>query len=329
MAVSRRSLVLAGALLPGLCWSQPDWPSRPLRIIVPFVQGGATDLLARAIADELQAGLGQRVFIDNRAGGGGNVGAVEVARATDGHTLLMGTVGMLSINTALYGSRLPYNPGRDFAPITLIASVPNVLVVNRRRAGELGIASVPDLIRVAQANPNLLKMASAGNGTSTHLVGEWFKKLTHTAMPHFPYRGSGPALLDMADGIMDVMFDSLLSGVAYIRSGQLMPLAMISATRSGILPEVPTIEEAGGPLFTGFESSSWTGLLAPSATPAERVARLQRETSRVLAKPALRQALAALGALPSGSSSAEFIALIEREHRKWEQIVALTGARPD
>ena len=329
MTIKRRQLVSAGLLLPTVSWAEPAWPTRPVRIVVPFTAGGTTDILARALAPELQAGLGQTVLVENRPGAGGNIGAAEVARSTDGHTLVMGTVGTHAINAPLYGARMPYDPVRDFAPITLVASVPNVLVMNPKKAQELGINSVQDLIRVARAHPGVLNMASSGNGTSIHLAGELFKSMTGTFMVHFPYRGSGPALVDLIGGTMDLMFDNLPSSMPHIRSGRLKAIAVTSAKRSEALPDLPTIEEAGRPQLKGFEASSWFGLLGPASMPADQIARVQRETARAVALPAIKANLASQGAIASGMPSSEFAALIQSELRKWAQVVKVSGAKVD
>lgn len=320
----------AGTLLPLGAQAQSGgaWPTKPLRIVVPFAAGGTTDILARALAPELQKALGQPVIIDNKPGAGGNTGSAEVARASDGHTLLMGTVGTHGINQSLY-PKLPYDPIKDFAPITLVAAVPNVLVINPAKAQQLGINSVQDLIKVAKANPGKLNMASSGNGTSIHLAGELFKSMTGTFMLHFPYRGSGPALLDLMGGNVDLMFDNLPSSMAHIKAGKLKAIAVTSARRSEALPDLPTIEEAGGPALKGYEASSWFGLLAPSSMPAEQVALLQRETAKALATPALKERLASQGAVASGMSSKDFAALIASETKKWAQVVKSSGAKVD
>ena len=218
----RRRLIAAVALaLPTALAAQGAWPSKPVRIVVPFAPAGTTDILARALAPELSRVFGQPFIIDNKPGAGGNLGADQVAKsAPDGYTLLMGTVGTHAINAALY-PKMTYDPVRDFAPITLVASVPNVLVMNPAKAEAYGIASVPDLIRYAKANPGKLNMASSGNGTSIHLAGELFKTMTGTFMVHFPYRGSGPALLDLIGGSMDLMFDNLPSAMPQIKAGKL------------------------------------------------------------------------------------------------------------
>ena len=309
--------------------AQASWPTKPVRIVVPFAAGGTTDLLARAIAPELGKAFGQQFIVDNRGGAGGNIGADLVAKAPgDGYTLLMGTVGTHGINRALY-KQLPYDPIKDFAPITLVASVPNVMVMNADKARTLNIANVQDFIRYAKANPGRLNMASSGNGTSIHLAGELFKTMTGSYMLHMPYRGSAPALLDMVGGSMDVMFDNLPSSMPHIKSGKLRPLAVTSAQRSAALPDVPTVEEAGGPALKGYEASSWFGLLAPADTPPDVVQRLQQEVAKALASPAVKERLLAQGAIPGGNGSAEFAAMIDSEHRKWAQVVKASGARVD
>jgi tripartite-type tricarboxylate transporter receptor subunit TctC len=328
-ALSRRELIaLAGAcLLPTTGRAQAAWPSKPVRIVVPFAPGGTTDILARALAPELGRAFGQSFIVDNKPGAGGNVGASEVAKAAaDGYTLLMGTVGTHGINASLY-PKLPYDPVKDFAPVTLVAGVPNVLVMNPAKAEAYGIKSVPDLIRYAKANPGKLNMASSGNGTSIHLSGELFKTMTGTFMLHFPYRGSGPALLDLIGGNMDLMFDNLPSAMPQIKAGKLKALAVTSAERSAAVPELPTIAEAGP--VKGFEASSWFGLLAPAGTPADIVSRIQQETAKALGAPALKERLLSQGAIPSGMSPADFTKLITAETKKWAEVVKASGAKVD
>jgi tripartite-type tricarboxylate transporter receptor subunit TctC len=308
----RASAALAATALPARSHAQgTPWPSKPVRIVVPFAAGGTTDIIARALAPELQKALGHAFVVDNKAGAGGNLGATEVAKAAaDGYTLLMGTVGTHAINAALY-PKMPYDHLKDFAPITLAAGVPNVLVVNPASAQRYGIQSVPDLARAARANPGKLNMASSGNGTSIHLAGELFKSMTGTFMVHFPYRGSGPALLDLIAGNMDLMFDNLPSAMPHIKSGKLKALAVTSATRSAALPDLPTVAEAGGPAMRDYEASSWFGLLA------------------ALQQPAIKERLLALGANPSGISGAEFTRYIEAETQKWARVVKTSGAKVD
>jgi tripartite-type tricarboxylate transporter receptor subunit TctC len=328
---NRRLLLASAAALLALTSAganaQAAWPNKPVRIVVPFAPGGTTDILARAVAPELSKAFGQQFVVDNKPGAGGNLGADAVAKsAADGYTLLMGTVGTHGINRALY-PKLPYDPFKDFAPITLVASVPNVMVVNADAARANGINSVQDFIKLAKSRPGKLNMASSGNGTSIHLAGELFKSQTGIFMTHIPYRGSGPALLDLAGGQVDVMFDNLPSAMQLIKSGKLKALAVTSATRSGALPDTPTIEEAAG--LKGFEATSWFGLLAPAGTPPDIVHRVQQEVARALSNPAINEKMLAQGAIPSGNTPAQFASLIESEHKKWAQVVKVSGARVD
>jgi tripartite-type tricarboxylate transporter receptor subunit TctC len=328
-----RRLVLGAVALAALVFAalpataQSPWPNRPVRIVVPFAAGGTTDILARAIAPELSKAFGQQFVVDNRAGAGGNVGAEIVAKSPgDGYTLLMGTVGTHGINRALY-EKLPYDPIKDFLPITLVAGVPNVMVMQTEKARTMGINSVADFIRYAKAHPGKLNMASSGNGTSIHLSGELFKSMTGVYMVHLPYRGSGPALMDLVGGTADVMFDNLPSSMQQIKAGKLKALAVTSRERSAALPDVPTVEEAAG--LKGFDATSWFGLLAPAGTPPDIVNRIQQEVAKSLNAPAIKEKLLAQGAIPSGNSPAEFARHIENEHRKWAQVVKASGAKVD
>lgn len=307
--------------------AQSAWPNKPVKIVVPFAPGGTTDILARAVAPELSKAFGQQFVVENKAGAGGNLGAEVVAKsAGDGYTLLMGTVGTHGINRALY-AKLPYDPFKDFVPITLVAGVPNVMVVNAEFAAANKINNVNDFIKYAKANPGKLNMASSGNGTSIHLAGELFKSMTGTFMAHIPYRGSGPALLDLAAGNMHVMFDNLPSAMQLIKSGKLKALAVTSGQRSSAVPELPTLEEAAG--LKGYEASSWFGLLAPAGTPMDIVNRIQQEVTKSLATPAIKEKMQAQGAIPSGITSAQFAMLIEAEHKKWAEVVKASGAKVD
>ncbi|MDB5945082.1 MAG: tctC [Ramlibacter sp.] len=324
-ALALASCILGLAALPVA--AQSNWPTKPVRIVVPFAAGGTTDILARAVAPELSKAFGQQFIVDNRAGAGGNVGAELVARSPpDGYTLLMGTVGTHGINRALY-DRLPYDPIKDFVPVTLVAGVPNVMVMQTEKARAMGINNVADFIRYAKAHPGKLNMASSGNGTSIHLSGELFKSMSGTYMVHFPYRGSGPALLDMVGGTMDVMFDNLPSSMPQIKAGRLKALAVTSSQRSAALPDVPTIEEAAG--LKGFDASSWFGLLAPAGTSPDIVNRIQQEVAKSLNTPAIKEKMLSQGAIPSGNTPAEFARLIDSEHRKWAKVVKDSGAKVD
>jgi tripartite-type tricarboxylate transporter receptor subunit TctC len=320
-------LLCATNLIATQAYSQAVWPTKPVKIIVPFAPGGTTDLLARAMAPELSKAFGQTFIVENKAGAGGNVGADAVAKSpADGYTLLMGTVGTHGINVALY-DKMPFDPVKDFAPITLVAGVPNVMVMNTEKAKSLNINTVADFIKYAKANPGKLNMASSGNGTSIHLAGELFKSMSGTYLVHFPYRGSGPALLDLVGGTMDVMFDNLPSALPQIKAGKLKALAVTSAQRSAVLLDVPTIEEAGN--LKGFDASSWFGLLAPAGTPVDVVNRLQQESAKALNSPAVKEKLLAQGAIPGGNSPQDFSKMIASEIKKWAQVVKVSGAKVD
>jgi len=329
MSVRRRSLVVLGAaaLVVRPLRAQGAWPTKPVRVVVPFAPGGTTDILARALAPELGKAFGQTFVVENKAGAGGNLGADLVAKApADGYTLLMGTVGTQAINPSLY-PKMPYDAAKDFAPITLVAGVPNVLVMNPAKASAAGITDVRSLIAYARANPGKLNMASSGNGTSIHLSGELFKTMTGTYMVHFPYKGSGPALLDLIGGTMDLMFDNLPSALPQVKAGKLVALAVTSSERSAALPDVPTVAEAGP--VKGFEATSWFGLLAPAGTSAEIVQRVQQEAAKALASPALKERLLSQGAIPGGTSPADFGRFIAAETKKWAAVVKASGAKVD
>lgn len=303
------------------------WPTKAVRIIVPFPPGGTTDIVARSLGVELQRMWQHPVVIENRPGAGGNIGADLVAKsAPDGYTLLMGTVGTHAINHALFaqsGAKMPFDPAKDFVPITLAAGVPNVMVINSK----LPVNSVAEFIAYAKARPGQLNMASSGNGTSIHLTGELFKTTTGTHMVHFPYRGSAPAITDLIAGNMDVMFDNLPSALPHIKSGRLKALAVTSRTRSPALPNVPTIEEAAG--LKGFDASSWFGLFAPAGTPRAIVDKVQADVAKTLALPEVRERFLAQGADPGGNTPEQFAAFIRAETDKWTRVVKFSNAKVD
>lgn len=315
-------LVLAGAA------GAQSYPSKPIKIVVPFAAAGTTDLLARAVGAELGKAFGQPVIIDNRPGAGGNVGADVVAKAApDGYTLLMGTVGTHGINQSLY-TKMPYDPIKDFAPITLVAAVPNVLALNAAFAAKNGITDVKSFLRHAKANPGKLNMASSGNGTSIHLAGELFKTTTGTYMVHVPYRGSGPALTDLVGGQADLMFDNLPSALPFIKSGKLVALGLTSSKPSPALPGVLPISATGGEL-ADFEASSWFGMLAPAGTPKDIIDKLQQEIAKSLSSPAVKEKLIGQGADPVGNTPEQFAAHIQAETAKWAKVVKASGAKVD
>ncbi|MBC8058500.1 MAG: tripartite tricarboxylate transporter substrate binding protein [Rhizobiales bacterium] len=329
-SIDRRRLLLASAgacLLPAAVRAQGAWPTKPVRVVVPFAPAGTTDILARALTPELGKVFGQTFIVENKPGAGGNLGSDAIAKsAPDGYNLLMGTVGTHAINAALY-PKMPFDPVKDFVPVVLVAGVPNVLVMNPAKAEAYGIKNVADLIGYAKANPGRLNMASSGNGTSIHLSGELFKSMTGTFMVHFPYRGSGPALLDLIGGTMDLMFDNLPSALPHIKAGKLKALAVTSGQRSAAVPEVPTIAEAGP--VKGFDASSWFGLFAPAGTPMEIVGRINQETAKAFQSPAFKERLLSQGAIPGGQPPAEFAKFIAAETAKWTQVVKVSGAKVD
>jgi len=294
---------------------------------VPFPPGGTTDIVARSLGAELQKMWGQPVVIDNRAGAGGNIGADAVAKSPpDGYTVLMGTVGTHAINAALFAynrQKMPFDPAKDFVPVTLCAAVPNVMVINPK----LPVNSVAEFIQYAKANPGKLNMASSGNGTSIHLAGELFKTVTGIYMVHFPYRGSAPAVTDVIAGNMDVMFDNLPSALPHIRSGRLKALAVTSKNPSPALPGIPTIEQAAN--LKDFDASSWFGLFAPAGTPRAIVDKIQSDVAKALAVPEVRERFLAQGAEPGGNTSEQFAAFVKAESEKWARVVKFSNAKVD
>ena len=316
------SVVILTAAAATAAQAQAPYPSKPVRIVVPFPAGGTTDILARAVAQKLVESNGQPVVVDNRPGAGGNIGAELVAKAPpDGYTLLMGTVGTHAINPSLY-ARMPYDHQKDFAPVILVAGVPNVLVVHP----SVPANTVQELIAYGRANPGKLNFASSGSGTSIHLAGELFKTMSGVQMTHVPYKGSAPAIADLLGGQVQIMFDNLPSALPQIKAGRLRALAVTSAQRAPALPDVPTVAEAGLP---GFEASSWFGLLAPAGTPKDVIAKLNTEVAKWLASPEAREKLTAQGANAFGMSPEDFVRHIAVETTKWQKVVKESGAKVD
>ena len=304
-----------------VAFGQAAYPTKPVRIVVPFPAGGTTDIIARATAQKLSEAWGQQVIVDNRPGAAGNIGAELVAKsAPDGYTLLMGTVGTHAINSSLY-AKMPYDHVKDFAPVILVAGVPNVLVVNP----EVPVKTVPELIAYVKANPGKLNFASSGSGTSIHLSGELFKTMTGVQMTHVPYKGSAPALTDLIGGQVQLMFDNLPSSLAFIKAGKLRALAVTSTTRAGALPDVPTVAD----FVPGFEASSWFGLLAPAGTSPAIIAKINGEVAKWLATPEAREKLTAQGANIAGGTSEDFAKHIQAETAKWAKVVKDSGAKVD
>ena len=323
----RREVVVAAApsWIAGTAWAQ----TRPIRLIVPYPPGGPLDITARALADKVKDSLGV-VVVENRPGAGGNVGADLVAKAAaDGTTIVMGAVATHAINPWLY-SKMPYNALTDFTPITLVAQVPNVLVMNTESAQRLGIVTVRDLVAHAKKNPARLNYGSGGNGSAGHLAGEMFKTQAGVFMVHIPYAGGPPAQLALVSGQVDLNFDNLAAASANIRSGKLRALAVTTARRSSAMPEVPTIAESAADLGLGqFDIHTWFGLFGPARLPADVTARLHRAFVDALNSPEIKIRLATLMAEPAPTTPEAFAQFVRNENAKYERVVKATGAKAD
>jgi len=319
--VHRIFAAVALAALAAVAQAQA-WPSKPIKWVVPFAPGGTTDILARTVGEKLAVALGQPVIIENKPGAGGGVGAEFTAKsAPDGYTIMGGTISTHAINASLYKS-LPYDPVKDFVAITLIARVPNMLVINP----SVPAKDVKELIALLKANPGKYSFASSGNGTSQHLSGELFKSMSGTDMQHIPYKGSPPALQDVVGGQVAMTFDNITTALPLAKAGKLRALAVTTAKRSSVAPEVPTLAESGLP---GFEVGSWQGVFAPAGTPPEIVKRLNAEIVKALNMPDVRDKLSGLGAEIVADSPEEFSALVKAEVAKWADVVKKSGAKVD
>lgn len=315
-----------GATMPGIAGAL-EFPAKPVRIIVPYPPGGTTDMVARLIGEQLATQWKQSVVVDNRPGAGGIVGTGTAAKSTaDGYTLLMGSVGEFGINPALY-KKLPYDADADFAPVAMVARVPNVVVLSPAFAERARVQTLPEFIAYLKANPKRVNMASAGNGTSTHLAGELFQRMTGTEMSHVAYKGSSPAISDLMGGSVDVMFDNLPASLPFIRSGKLKPLAVTTPARSSALPNVPTVAAAGP--VPGFDASPWFGLLAPRGVPTAVAQKISQDLTRVLSEPGVQAKMRELGAEPAPSTPEAFAEVLKKDRQKWGEIVRLSGASVD
>ena len=323
---SRREMMKLGLAaaslgLPGLPRAA-GWPVRPVRLVVPSAAGGSPDAVCRLLAEELAISLGQPVIVDNKPGGAGNVGMVDLVNAAaDGYTIGYGNVGTLAINKSLF-RKLPYDPDRQLVPVALLGYVQNALVVRK----DLGVNSVQALIALARAKPGTLTMGSAGNGTTGHLSGELFKSMTGTLMTHVPYRGSPQAIQDLMGGQVDLMFDNLSSISPHIKAGRLKALAVTGAQRSSLFPDIPTLAESGVP---GYDIVAWGGIVAPARTPPDIVARLNAAINAGLAKPAVRDRYAAIGFETLTGPPARLTERVTRETPLWADVIKRSGAQVD
>lgn len=296
-----------------------EFPNKPITMIVPFSAGGTTDILARIVGQALGQELGETIIIENKPGAGGNIGAQQAARAkADGYTLFMGTVGTHAINQALY-KKLPYDPAKDFAPLSRVANVPNLLVAHPSRPYK----TVQEMIAFAKANPGDVTYGSPGSGASPHVSGALFQSMTGAEMTHVPYKGSAPAISDLLGNQIAVMFDNMPSAIQHVRSGKLRPIAVTSPQRSPELPEVPTIAEAGVP---GYEAMSWFGLWAIAGTPQPILDKLHVSLSKVLKDPAVVKKIADQGGSITIDTPEQFTTFIQGEAAKWGKVVKDSGA---
>jgi tripartite-type tricarboxylate transporter receptor subunit TctC len=312
-------LALAGIAAPA---AAQNYPVKPVRLIAPFPPGGSTDLLARLVAQKLSEAWGQQVIVENRGGAGGTIGVELASRAApDGYTIVMGHVGTFGVNPTLY-AKLPYDAIRDFAPITNLAMVPNGMAVHP----SLPVKTAGDFVRMAKARPGQLLFGSGGSGSAAHLAAEYFRLLAKIDLVHVPYKGTGPAMIDLIAGQTSMMITGMTALMPHIKSGKLKPLGVATLKRLAIMPDLPTIAESGVP---GYDANQWYGVLAPAATPRDIVMKLNADIVKVLARPDVKERLAADGAEPVGGTPEQFAAHIKSEIARWAPVVKASGAKPD
>jgi tripartite-type tricarboxylate transporter receptor subunit TctC len=318
-----RGLVAAvAALWLGLAAAQQNYPTKPIRFIVTFPPGGSSDLIARALATVLSERLRQQVLVENRPGAGGNIGMDAVAKsAPDGYTMGLGAAGALAANVSLY-PKMPYDPVKDFAPVSNVAFVPFFLVAKTA----LPANDLRELVALASAKPGQLMLGYGGNGTAMHLSGELFKLMAKVQMTNVPYKGSGPAAMDAVGGQLDLAMVDVASAINQVKAGRLKAIAVTSARRVSVAPNVPTFAEAG---LSGYEATGWFGVVMPAGTPANIIGRMNGELVAALKRGEIRERVIAAGAEPSPSTPEEFGALIRDEIAKWAEVVRISGAKPD
>ena len=291
------------------------YPEKSIRLVVPFATGGTSEIIARSVAASLTNSLGQSVYVDNKSGGAGNIAMEEIKRANpDGYTLMLGHVGTLAVNPALFGKKLPYDPNKDFAPVTLVAKVPNVIAVSEKSPYK----TLADLVTDAKKNPGKINYGSAGNGSAGHLAMEYFSSEAGIDLVHVPYKGSGPMLTDLIGGQIQATFNGLPSLMGQIKGGALRPLAVGSADRSKVVPNVPTLSELG---YKGFETSQWYGIIVPAGTPQPIIDRLQKEIAKALQSKEESKRMLDDGAVLIGDTPAQFSAFIKTEQNRWAKVI--------
>jgi len=312
---------LAGGLWPALSHAQGAWPTKAVRFVVPFAPGGSSEIVARSTAVEMTKLLGQSVFVDNKPGGAGNVAMTEVARSDDQHTLILGHIGTLAVNPYIF-DKLPYDPVKDFRPISLLAKVPSLYLVHP----DLPVKNLKEFVALAKKKPGQLNYGSAGNGSAGHLAMEYLKMATETFMVHVPYRGTGPQLTDLMAGRLDAASVGASAVIQFIKTGKLRCIATGTAQRIPQLPDVPTVAEQGYP---GFEMTQWYGLLAPATLPPAVDAKLAAVAAKAVKEPAALERLNHDAAIAVGSSPAEFAKFIEQERARWKVVIARAKIKPD
>ena len=330
--VLRRRFILLSLACAGLvslssvatAQAQTQWPSKPIRFVVPYPPGGPLDTVARVLAEKVKVSLGQPVIVENKPGAGGNIGVDLIAKAQpDGYSLVMGAVATHAINPWLF-SKIPYDAVKDFAPVALVASVPNVLVVNKEFADKNKIRTMADLVAYGQANPGKLNYGSGGSGSAGHLAGELLGVRAQVKMVHIPYQGAAPAKLALLSGQSDFMFDNLASAAPLIKEGKVIALAVTTTVRSAMLPEVPTVEQSG---FKPFDIGTWFGVFTTAGTPTAVLAKLHSAYAQALADPEVVKRLAEMGSNAKALSSAEFALMVKQELEKYKDLVKLSGAQ--
>ena len=315
-------LSLAATSLPTMAFAQDAYPNRPVRLIVPFPPGGSTDIVGRVVAQKLTEAWGQQVIVDNRGGASGQIGAELAARSpADGYTLVVGHIGTFGVNPSLY-PQLRYDAIKDFAPISMVARVPNMLAVHPT----VPVNTVKELVDLARAKPGTLNYGSSGSGSNPFLCVEFFKMLTKTDIVHVPYKGTGPMLIDLISGQVSLTINGVPPLLPIVQSKKIKGIAVATEKRLALFPDLPTIIEAGVP---GYEVTQWYGVLAPAKTPASVILKVNKDINAFLARPETASKMSGEGAIPSGSTPEQFGALIRSEISRWSKVVKATGARPD